>query len=508
MLYLYFDGSCAPKPKYENPLCYLLSIKVTPLESGVLPRYVVDVIASFMTENQTYAEVFIKEAESDDNMVDYFIINGLTNDVTSAWVALSLFDNQSINFGGNWRTRVELVSFDISYFNGQYIVEVPSTHFENNHDNLIKLEQRAPGNASNDCINKTLVFTNKLLKCPFIQLKLAELSMDIANRYLFFPDSNTTSLSWLEYKKVNDSIFICLSDYKHVYAQLPEMTIRKIETPKFLTEISLKNLTSLLCVCLSIGCLLITTVILIVTPDFHTQPGFNTLVLCICLLLAQTVYQFGVGQTYLSRWLCSMTGALSHFSWLCVMFAMNVCSLDMFLVFRKLKLTRFDSPGRKVLQRVVFILAFSLFFLMVNIVVSLTKSRGDDMGYGGSICYISSGSMQIVTFIAPSVLIILINITLFMYVVFKISKNSIRTAGLNQERNYFGIYARLSTLTGFTWIVGFLLLLIQNVVLEYLFILLNASQGLFIMIAFVFNRRLLNQCWGRLSALRSTRTSK
>ena len=218
MLYLYFDGSCAPKPKYENPLCYLLSIKVTPIDSRVLPRFVVDGIASFIRENQTHAEVFIKEAESDDNMVDYFIINGLTNDVTSAWAALSLFDNQSVHFVENWRTRVELVSFDISYFNGQYIVEVPSTHFENNHDNLIKLEQRVPGNASNDCINKTLVFTNKLLKCPFIQVKLAELSMNIANRYLLFPDSNITALSWLEYKTVNDSIFICLSDYKHVYA--------------------------------------------------------------------------------------------------------------------------------------------------------------------------------------------------------------------------------------------------------------------------------------------------
>ena len=508
MQYLYFDGSCAPKPKYENPLCYLLSIKVTPIDSGVLPRFVVDGIASFMAENQTHAEGFIKEAESDDNMVDYFILNGLTNDVTSAWNALTYVHNMSTNFGTNLKTLVELVSFNISYFNDQYIVEEPSTHFEYNKDKLIKLEQREPGNTSNDCTNKTIVFTNKLLKCPFIQLKLAELSVSIANRYLFFPDSNITALSWLEYKHANDSIFLCLSDYKRVYAQLPEMTIRKIETPTFLTEISLKNLTSLLCVCLSIVCLLITTVIMIVTPDFHTQAGLNTLVLCFCLLLAQSVYQFGVGQTYLSSWLCSMIGALSHFSWLCVMFAMNVCSLDMFLIFRKLKLTRFDSPCRKVLQRVVFVLAFSLFFLMVNVVVSLAKSKGDDMGYGGAICYISSGSMQIVTFIAPSVLIILINITLFMSVVFKISKNSIQTAGLNQERNYFGIYARLSTLTGFTWIVGFLVLLIQNVVLEYLFILLNASQGLFIMIAFVFNRRLLNQCWERLSALRSTRTSK
>ena len=52
---------------------------------------------------------------------------------------------------------------------------------------------------------------------------------------------------------------------------------------------------------------------------------------------------------------------------------------------------------------------------------------------------------------------------------------------------------KLSTLTGFTWIVVVLLLLIQNEVLEYMFILLNASQGLFITIAFAFDSRLVNQ---------------
>ena len=459
-----------------------------------------------------YAEVYVKETESDDNLVDYIIFHGITNDVNFALEKRAFLDNLSVYIVMNVGFFFQSVAYNISYFNGQYILEEPSIPFETNHDDLVKVYKPEPRNGSNDCINKTLVYTNKLMKCPFVQLKLAEVNINITNGYLFFLDINTTSFSWFEYKHVNDSIFICLSDYKLVYKQLPEMTRRKIETPRFLTEVSLKNRLSLLCVCVSIVCLLVTMVILIVMPDFHTQPGLNTFVLCFCLLLAQTIFQFGVGQTHVSAWLCSMVGAIRHFSWLCVMFAMNICSLDMFLIFRKLKITRFDSPYRKVFQRVVYILAFSLFFLAINIIVSLSKSKGEDIGYGGAICYISSRNMQILTFIVPSVLTILINITLFIVVVFKLSKTSIRTAGLNKERNYFRIYARLSTLTGFTWIVGFLLLLIQNEVLEYVFILLNASQGLFIMIAFAFNSRLVNQCCGKLSQLRSelrsTRFSK
>ena len=55
-------------------------------------------------------------------------------------------------------------------------------------------------------------------------------------------------------------------------------------------------------------------------------------------------------------------------------------------------------------------------------------------------------------------------------------------------------YARLSTLIGVTWIFGFINLLIRHDILEYLFIVLNASQGVFIMIAFVLNKRVCSLC--------------
>ena len=165
----------------------------------------------------------------------------------------------------------------------------------------------------------------------------------------------------------------------------------------------------------------------------------------------------------------------------------------MFLIFRKLTVMRYNSIRMKLIKRLVYICSLSLLFVAVNIIASLSKSTGQDVGYGGIICYISSWVMQIITFIVPSVLTILSNVVLFIYVMININKASIKSVGLKQERNYFEIYARLSTLTGFTWVVGFLLLLIQSDVLEYCFILFNASQGVFI-IAFVFNRRLWNAC--------------
>ena len=513
--YLYFDGSCALKSQYENPLCYMMSFKLSHTTNGeFIPWNMAEGVINSMKEVDLGEwqvefldiEVYIKESESDNNLVEYIIFNGLTDNVTIAGNILIAFENDISYSAAALNMLLEVVAYNITYFNGQYSHELPRIQMEPVHDTLVKLEIEG---GSNKCFNKTLVFTRKLIQCPFVQLKLAELDINITNGYLFFQEINTTVFSWSEYKLNSDSVFLCLSDYKRIYANLPKRSIRTIEIPRFLNEVSLKNLLSLICVCMSIVCLLLTMGMLICIPEFHTHPGLNTLILCICLLVAQTVYQFGVGQANLPDWLCKMIGAVSHLSWLSVMFSMNVCSLDMFLIFRKLRVVRIDSPVRKVLQRVVYILTLSLLFLAINISVSLSISEGNDVGYGGTICYISSRNMQIVTFIVPSVLTIVTNIVLYIFVVFKIGKNSIRSAGLNQERNYFGIYARLSTLTGFTWIVGFALLLVQNEVLEYVFIILNASQGIFIMMAFVLNRRLLNQCMEKISALRSeTRSTR
>ena len=136
----------------------------------------------------------------------------------------------------------------------------------------------------------------------------------------------------------------------------------------------------------------------------------------------------------------------------------------------------------------------SSFFVVINIVVSLASSSGQNIGYVGSNCYLSSITLQLITFAVPSAAIIICNILLFGFVVFKIKKFSTSSANLKQERNYLEIYARLSTLTGLTWVFGFLQLILRFETLEYVFILLNASQCVFILVAFVLNRRVLSLC--------------
>ena len=228
---------------------------------------------------------------------------------------------------------------------------------------------------------------------------------------------------------------------------------------------------------------MVTIVTYTALTDLHSQPGINTITLCVTLLLAQIIYQFGAGQTDGPKWSCVVIGAVCHFLWLSVMFAMNVCSFDMFRIFKNIQKLSTDFRWKDIIKRLSYICVGSVLFVAINVIVSLLLSDGEDIGYGGILCYLSSTRLHLITFIIPSLSTIFTNFALFGYVVFKIGQNRMQAAKLGHARNYFGIYARLSTLTGLTWLMGYLRLLIKNDVLEYQFILLNAGQGVFIMLA-------------------------
>ena len=500
--YMSFEGNCDLNPEYKNPECYILHFKIKPLDFRLTISYLRSFQTLLASLNATDVEMFYKEIDTDKGSVDYFVIKVLTEYLSYAKEAITLLQKLELLF--DFDMQIELGSYNVSLYNSKIRMEASNT-ITGSKDVLKKLKLDFPKDTES-CVDKDIVYVDHLIACPFVQLTLKELQMNFINGSLFFLDTYNMSLPPLKYRIENESILICISDYEAIYEKLPVMVGNKEIAPRFFSEISAKNLLSLLCVCVSIVSLLITIVMFIVTPSLHSHPGLDTLILCVFLLLAQTFYQFGVGQVSLPHWACSMIGAICHLLWLCVMVAMHVCSLDMFFIFRKLEQMKFESLHKKVVKRIGYILTMSLLFVVINIIVSLSKSGGEDVGYGGIICYISSSLMQIVTFVIPSILAIVTNIGLFIFVAIHIKRSSIQNAGMKQERNYFEIYARLSTLTGFTWIVGFLLLIIPNEVLEYMFILLNASQGLFVMVAFIFNKRVWKSCRGERPVRGSTRS--
>ena len=387
----------------------------------------------------------------------------------------------------------EFVAYDVSLFIDIFkLFEKVPNKDGTGYDlvETIQMQEQLLFPRTSNCSQKNKVTFDMLHVCPFVEISREDLptNITVVSRDLIINESFIYKIiPDFEYRYNSKSVFLCLSDYKIINEAMPQIA----SINRSLTSLSgPKEILSLVCVCLSISCLLITILIYVRFTELHSQPGINTIILCIFLLLAQTVFQFGAGQTDLPGWACSAIGAVSHFLWLSVMFAMNVCSYDMFRIFRTFQKISAEFIWRDALKRFLYITISALIFVLINFIVASSQNSDKKSAYGGMICYLSSIKMHLITFIIPSATTIIINFLFFFYVVIKIGQTRIRSAHLNYERNYFGIYARLSTLTGLTWIFGFLQLFVKNELLEYQFILLNAGQGIFIMIAFVLNERI------------------
>ena len=351
---------------------------------------------------------------------------------------------------------------------------------------------------------------NRLTLCPYVAVNMDEMNITLHGDIMVVNGGWTkvtddVLLTRWEYELHGDKIYVCLDTYTGIYNKI--QIDEKQSIVDIAEEIGAKQIVSFACVCLSLVCLVLTTFTYLRFRKLQSQPGMNTIILCCSLFLAQALYQFGAGQGSLSDWACALIGALCHFFWLSVMFAMNTCSIHMFIIFKKHRQMLPRFRWRTTLKGVLYIVGSSLFCVILNIIISAVAMNDKFGGYGGKVCYISSSIMQIVTFLIPTSLTLTVNLLLFAYVVLRISKTSSSSSNLNQERNYFLIYVRLSTLTGLTWIFGFLRLFLTLDALEYLFIILNAGQGIFIMVAFVLNKRVLSMFFSKGKATVSDKTN-
>lgn len=121
-------------------------------------------------------------------------------------------------------------------------------------------------------------------------------------------------------------------------------------------------------------------------------------------------------------------------------------------------------------------------------------------------CWISHGNANLVYFGLPIAVIIIVNAVLFFLTIYNIRQMKSKQKK-NQIRRFSRVkipgdkdvkfYVQMAFLMGFTWIIGFFLTTFssENVVilkiLVYLFILSNASIGVFIFFVFIFKKETL-----------------
>lgn len=317
------------------------------------------------------------------------------------------------------------------------------------------------------------------LFCPAVDLSLQDFPVIEHSGGLLTLDG--FAFSTVDYYKDNDKVYICVEAFEN-YIQQKTIKI----------SLDLETIVSFVCTSLSISALIFTLFSYMVHDNLRrTLPGKNIMALCISLTLAQSLYLFSNFSGLDSKTvLCKLIGALVHFTWLLAVFWMNAGTFCMFRALTKMERIHESYWRRPFIIANLYTICLGVLFIGINIGASYQISG--TFGYGEQSCYISSQNLLYFTFILPVGLVVIANILMFSIVVAKVSRSSIISRNVQRERNEIKIFVKLSTITGITWLFGFIYLWTNHSAFSYAFILFNSSQGIFILIAFVANHRVLS----------------
>lgn len=239
----------------------------------------------------------------------------------------------------------------------------------------------------------------------------------------------------------------------------------------------------------------------LVFSELRRLPGKNLLNLAVSLFLTQLLWLLAVPNTK-RRQLCTIITIIEHYLFLVTFTAMSVIAFHTKRILASRKLRR---PATQVEDRKQFMVysgfVWGVPLLFITITTALHFFNVYDAGYRSEhermACWITNRQAQEFLFILPVGVLLFCNTAMFIYTIIVIQLNKQNSRQLHasgnkrQEQNTVWIYLKLSSLTGLSWIFGFLDILIDSEILSALFVLFASLQGFYIALSFLINDRVV-----------------
>ena len=348
-------------------------------------------------------------------------------------------------------------------------------------------------------------------KCPHVVLQRDEMSIELEMDGYYIHDYHSL-VSFDDIYIHDNDVFLCLETIEDLLnsTNLAESVSTVTVVPEGIQHVPNANRAvdylSFVCMLLSIIFSALTVVTYSLFRELRTQPGVNNMVLASLMVIWQILFMVGFNKAEsTSIPVCATLGVLIHYSWLLFLVWMNTCTIHMFRVFWKNPATTASfNPLKTTLVYMTYCCIVAAIPVVVNIIISSTKDQG--IGYGGSLCYLSASDYFLYIISVPLCLVVVGNIGLYIAVIIQIEKTRSKVKHRSEQKSLISVYLKLSSLTGVTWIFGIVYMFIGVEWAEYLFVLFNGTQGIFVFTSFAMNKRIFELYKGLLCKHRSTCT--
>ncbi|CAH1795337.1 unnamed protein product [Owenia fusiformis] len=303
----------------------------------------------------------------------------------------------------------------------------------------------------------------------------------------------------LEFVKDIDFTSVCVEgmdaltcwDWKNATKFFERNSLVEAHTLSMPSE-NIMGIVTIVCLSISVICMIIRLVLQIFVPVFHTFPGKLQFLMVLALWFASMFKLLGPLAFRLPD-LCTAMGVLTHYFYLVTFTWMSIIALDMYLIFRARLSVASRGLKRLVVYSTVAFLLPGLIVATAGILDGVVQGSNLRPDYGVPVCMITNRYSLLLFFAGPLAVMIIFNIVMFSLTVHNLRKSwrDAKSVKTKRNENHFDVYIKLFLLMGFTWVFGFIAPFAEQDGLWYIFIILNASQGVFIFVASVCSRRVL-----------------
>ncbi|XP_060605244.1 adhesion G protein-coupled receptor L1-like isoform X2 [Ruditapes philippinarum] len=308
----------------------------------------------------------------------------------------------------------------------------------------------------------------------------------------------------------NDDFTTCECVHLTNFAVLMDVTGTKLNKWH---RMSLQAITYVGCT-ISIVCLLMCFISFSIFRNLQSDRNTIHKNLVLCLMIAELLFLFGIGQTQ-NPVLCSVIAGFLHFFFLTSFSWMCLEGIQLYFMLIEV----FEAERSRV--RWFYAFGYGVPALIVGISAAI-----DNTGYGTeNHCWLRTDNYFILSFVIPAAIVVLINVVMLSIAIYMMCRHAGVTASSIQARQkgklekmghgggknsivsetstavdlptWLKGSAVLVVLLGLTWTFGFLYLDEDMVAIAYIFTILNSLQGLFIFIFHCFMDRKVKKEWRR-----------
>ena len=247
-----------------------------------------------------------------------------------------------------------------------------------------------------------------------------------------------------------------------------------------------------------IGCILILLTYSLF-KELRTLPSLILMYLAVAILIGNLLILVGGPVGEMVRVICTPVAIITHYIFLSQFGWMSLMSTEIARnLYQAFKMKVHESKTYKIKLFVVYtLLGWGIPLLIVLLTVIVNFTTTDLVFYGKSKdgtpgrCWINHFASVVISFVTPLGISLVYNTIIFVVATIYLCVSSKSHSKLNSDKKvpFLRLNIAIFSVSGVTWIFGFLALLPQLEWIWILFILLNSTQGFIIFVAFLCTKR-------------------